>query len=773
MRLRLNWIDQAPRVLLVHPDASTLDSWRGAFLDCAIETTTDAGQLEVNVELHAPDVVIGQWNNTIVERLRTRWPTIRFIHFGGGLSTSVLEAISQGQEIFHVERLEDLESKVFAVAKPRRRSSRRLATNLHVTWPGAPHRFQVADISSEGLSFLTLPGDDLSRLQPGTELGPIEVGHEARIALSHVSARIRRIEVREPAYLIGCEVYRTRQTPQTPLRVISDPALCAGLLHNAVHSGVLFLTEPATGDLVQPIDGALDPDRRELAIELVHHAFKLFDIIDGQFELSGGSYRFRAVVRSEYPLKLTIPTALEETRQRATSRWRPKRHRLGVRLGSPLFPEPLVRNLHDLSVNGLSFDITAQDVFPPGMHFDRIELELGSETVVVQGRVRSLARGPETARCGVELEGLDDTKRSYLADFIVRARYPGVENGRTTTFDELWGFFREAGFLYPEKEAILAPLMPEVRRAFVAINARPNAISSSVAIRQEGTLVGYCAGLQAYRTTWMFHHLAALPGNAAGALLSMGTVEHLMQSVEFEYFRMWFFAEASFPRRIFGSFARKVGDASQSLLRYYAHFHVPVDRRFVSNAKGIETSEATDDELFAIERNFIRTDHPIAVRAEDLTASGLRLDAVSQAYRREGVGRRRHVIAARRGGEVLGVALAELSSPGLNLSEAMSSFRVFVLPVGQVVKADVRRALIDAALALYASAGRVVGRCLIDPNEAKDFEALGIELDKGRSICWTGHRVQLPPFIEHMRNLFTRLAVRRQRIGALKKPDAS
>jgi hypothetical protein len=373
----------------------------------------------------------------------------------------------------------------------------------------------------------------------------------------------------------------------------------------------------------------------------------------------------------------------------------------------------------------------------------------------------------------VKLEGLDDAKRSYLADFIVRARYPCVENGRTTSFDELWQFFRQAGFVYPEKEAVLAPMMASVRAAYESIHARPNPVSTAVAIRQDGALVGYCAGVQAYQTTWMFHHLAALPGNASGSLLSMGTVEHLMQSVEFEYFRMWFFAEASFPRRIFGSFARKVSNADQSLLRYFSHFHVPVDRRFVGAATGIETSEATDDELFVIERFFVRHDHPIALRAEDLTATGLRLDAVRQSYRREGVDRRRHIIAARRDGDVVGFLLAELSSPGLNLSEALSSFRLFVLPAGQRGKADVHRALLDAALGLYRAAGRVVARCLIDPSDAADFEALGIELDKGRSICWTGHRVQLPPFTEHMRNLFARLAVRRQRLGAVKSGSGS
>jgi hypothetical protein len=574
------------------------------------------------------------------------------------------------------------------------------------------------------------------------------------LALAQVEACVRRIEVSDAGYRIGCELRRPRRAPQAHPRIIRDRALCSGLLHSAVTSGTLFLTEPATGQLLLPADGTVDTEQEHMTLDVGDHTFRLFDVLEGSFELSGCAYRCRMAVCGVAPLALKLPPTIDETRQRATLRWRPLGTAVTVLLESPLLAGTIERAVYDLSATGLSFEAFDFDLVPIGMQFDRVELRLGEQTLDVAGRIRSVARGPQGRRCGISFDDLDADKAALLADFIVARTHPGLESGRNLSFDELCQFFRDAAFLTPDKEALLAPMIDQVKAAFVAINARPNAILRTVVIRQEGKLIGHCAGIRAYRSTWMFHHLAALGGRASGTLVSMGAAEYLMQSAEYDYFRMWFFAEAAFPKRMFGGFARKVADDDQSCIRYFSHFHVPVDRRFGGAETGIVASEATDDELAIVERYFIASELPLVVHAEDLTVTGLRMAEVDRAFRAEGVERRRVVIAARKQGVVVGFALAELSSVGLNLSEALSSFRMFVLPEQQP-RRDIHRALLDAVLPVYAAAGRAFARCLIDRGDGKEFEALGIELDRGTSVCWTSARSQLQPFAEHMRRSFS------------------
>lgn len=744
----------APRVLLIATDPRIASQFRNALPGCDVRTLADESHLERVVAEQATEVVVGEWSDALIQRLRASRGTVRFVHFATVLSPAILEAIADGNELFHVDRIEALQTTVLGLARRPRRASRQHVAGVRVTFTGAPGPFSVIDVSLEGFSFEVLGAGDLSGLQPGARLDDLLLRRGDEIVIEGISAQVRRIEVRDGKYRIGCEIRPAeRDRGDGPLRLIHDRAQCAGLLLSALRSSALVLTDPTSGEQIRCTDGLVDPLKGDVTLPGVEHPFQIFDVTEGQFELSGGGYRFQAAVCSDGPLRIKVPAVIEETRRRSTMRWRPLGTPLSISLSSSLSGAPLKQTVHDLSATGLSFYADRHDLLPLGLRFARIELRLGDCVLMLSGQVRHLLRTAGGLRCGIRFDEMNQASRCLLQDALVRGNVPGLENGRTVDFDELWQFFRDTKFLNGAKEALLAPMMEEVRHAHGALAAAPTAIASSVAVRQHLRVVAHSAGLRAYRSTWMFHHLAALEGKRCGPLVSLGAVEWLMQSAEHEHFRLWFYVDAPFPDRMFGGYARKVPDPDQSCLRYFSHFQLPVTRRFGA-AGDLEVSEASDAELAVVERYFIANERPLIVRAEDLLASGLRLEEVERSYREAGVARRRRVLLARRSGVPVGFALAEISSPGLNLSEALSSFRLFVLPAGEARKQSVRRALLDAALATYAESGRPMARCLIDPPEAPDFVALGIELDAGQSACWTSHRSQLRPFADHMRRLF-------------------
>ena len=53
----------------------------------------------------------------------------------------------------------------------------------------------------------------------------------------------------------------------------------------------------------------------------------------------------------------------------------------------------------------------------------------------------------------------------------------------------------------------------------------------------------------------------------------------------------------------------------------------------------------------------------------------------------------------------LGFALVEMSSAGLNLSEALSAFQLFVTDAGHAEDQGVRLALLNAVMPIYRNAG--------------------------------------------------------------------
>ncbi|MGZ7081187.1 MAG: hypothetical protein ACXVJT_17365, partial [Thermoanaerobaculia bacterium] len=146
-----------------------------------------------------------------------------------------------------------------------------------------------------------------------------------------------------------------------------------------------------------------------------------------------------------------------------------------------------------------------------------------------------------------------------------------------------------------------------------------------------------------------------------------------------------------------------------------------------------------------------------------LLRSELDLGDLNGRFAKLGVRRQRRLLLALENDAPIGFALAEVSSPGLNLYEALSSFRIFVLAAGAHVGDEVRASLLSALLPIYRQSGRRLARGIIDPRDADSFRRLGIVLDDKQSMCWTAHRSIHQRFAEHVNRFFERLEARRHR----------
>jgi len=111
----------------------------------------------------------------------------------------------------------------------------------------------------------------------------------------------------------------------------------------------------------------------------------------------------------------------------------------------------------------------------------------------------------------------------------------------------------------------------------------------------------------------------------------------------------------------------------------------------------------------------------------------------------------------------LGFALAELSSPGLNLSEALSAFQIFITDEGNAAQDAVRRALLHTVVPIYRNAGRTSARGLLAPDEVDAYARIGVPVSAEQSMCWTCHRGLYPRFCDHVERLFAALERRGRR----------
>jgi hypothetical protein len=427
-------------------------------------------------------------------------------------------------------------------------------------------------------------------------------------------------------------------------------------------------------------------------------------------------------------------------------------------------PRPLVKPTRDLSTSGFSVEIDAEhDLLPLGMQVSHVSLTLGAEQISARGAVRNLARLPTNGglRVDVEFLDLDESARMRLADFIMQGRFPPVVDGQDLGFDQLWAFLRETRFLFPEKIAGLEPLMKGVRHTLDLLHSHRSRIFKSVVCRDGSRLLGHISGLRAYRDTWMMQHLAALPGRQVGRLLMMGALEYVRQNPDLRYVKAWYFPQSRWPARMFGGFARTIANSELSELRSFLPFTVPVAWP-LPPAPGIEVIEASRGDLPAVESYFVGTERGLLLRADDLLRSAINLSELNSSFRKVGLQRRRRVLLALRRDVPLGFALAEVSSPGLNLSEVLSSFRVFILPNGRDSASEVRSALIIAVLPIYRQAGRLQAVGVMVSEDAAGYAELGIRPAQPW-MCWTFDSRLVPAFCEHVDRMFDAVSARRSR----------
>jgi hypothetical protein len=249
----------------------------------------------------------------------------------------------------------------------------------------------------------------------------------------------------------------------------------------------------------------------------------------------------------------------------------------------------------------------------------------------------------------------------------------------------------------------------------------------------------------------MSQHLAARSGKHIGALLNLGQLEYIIQNTDLQHVKIFFRPDNKWPARVFGGFAGDISDPSVSDLRTFGYVKLPVDQPLPA-APGVEVIEAVQDDLGIVERYFIAKERGLLVQSEDLTRHRLNLASLNGSYRKIGLQRHRRVLLAVSRHEPLGFALVEISSPGLNFSELLSSFQVFLLPDGELRPDEVRKALIAAAVPLYRQAQRPHAVLLVPEAEEPEYARLGVAAAK-RYSAWTFQRAVYQRFGDHVNRL--------------------
>ncbi|MFN7982487.1 MAG: hypothetical protein U0Q11_11560 [Vicinamibacterales bacterium] len=267
-----------------------------------------------------------------------------------------------------------------------------------------------------------------------------------------------------------------------------------------------------------------------------------------------------------------------------------------------------------------------------------------------------------------------------------------------------------------------------------------------------GRPVGYLSAIASHGRTTMFQHLAAVRGAQAGGAMVVELMKVTWAEPQFDYVKFYFLANNPYPSRIYGSFGEAFDDGETCIMRTVAHVVSTVDAPIGAIAPHLQVRDASRSDLQWVEAYIRRHESPLLCLAEDLTADTLCLEDLNRRYGKAGLFRHRRVLIAYRDSDPVGFALADVSSPGLNLSEGLSAFRTVVADHALDLDVEIRAALVQAVQQIYRDAGRRLLLGLVGVDETPAYLRLGFTAP-AESRCILMHRSRFQDFAEHVGRL--------------------
>ncbi len=758
--------NRKPRVLIVHSAphaASELSTALGGDLETLFAVSQEEAWNHLNGRCVELVVAEEKFGVGLLDELSHRAPGVpRAILFAGQDRVPWLEAAAEGHVFAGIP-----EDSPNAIARLRSlvRAQDELRPLLGSTVEAATEDGRAVvtgsllRLGNESITFRVEPGEALEAFLPGRELERVAVRRGREPVLEASGAAIVALR---PDASGGYEVETALAAPPPPQgdEVVRDPLQRASLVGEALRRSRLVVRPACALGAPRVVQGRVEPAADLLLVDPAPDGFAAGMPVRFAFEAGGVHYEFfsalaKAPAAVGNGLSAALPDELRGRRRR-----RPRiplaPGEASAELTTSLRREPVRRAVTDVELEGMGVLAERADLLPVGTRLGGIRVDLADGvTLRATGRITSRAppSGPDggQVRCGVRFDPLALEDRSALAAAILRRTHPGLEVARGLTFDALWCFLRECGFLYPEKEERLRPVLPEIARTLRAALSRPDGPLRTLIFRSEGLLQGHLSALRAYRRTWIVQHLAARkegPGKLEAAkALSVGIMDYLEQLPDAEWLRSWFRPQNRFPARTFGRFARLQFDPHRCDVRTYGYLTAPA-ADFPPPPPDVAVSAATAADWAELRRHLVSSGRIAQLAAEDL-CSAPHLVEIDEEYGAAGLGRRREALVARRGGRMLGFALLEISSIGLNFSELTNAFRLHAVEPDPAATT----ALAIAARRRCAELGRPFAIGLAERPDLAAWGAAGFELAKEYS-CWTLHRSLFRRYADYVERLY-------------------
>lgn len=288
-------------------------------------------------------------------------------------------------------------------------------------------------------------------------------------------------------------------------------------------------------------------------------------------------------------------------------------------------------------------------------------------------------------RCGLAILDMDIHAYSSLTHVLTNALDPHANVSSDINMDALWEFFFETGFIYPKKYRVIHHQRATFKETYKKLYQDNPEVARHFIYQKNGRIYGHISMVRAYERAWMIHHHAAksMENRRTGFMVLKLIMHYLndmhrLPSANMDYTMCYFRPENKFPDRVFGGFARELGDPRGCSLDLFAY--LPYTRLSLCSKlpEGWTLNPASDLDLWEYERVYKDQSDGLLLHALGMVPPTTGHESIETLYKRLHLVRRCQVFSLSCEGELRALLLSNHSDFGFNLSELLNGIKVLV-----------------------------------------------------------------------------------------------
>ncbi len=360
----------------------------------------------------------------------------------------------------------------------------------------------------------------------------------------------------------------------------------------------------------------------------------------------------------------------------------------------PFFDRTIQLKVHDISGSGFSLEEYEHEaVLLPGMIIPQIELQFSDgSTICCMAQVvfsRPHRRTPkgQILRCGLAILDMDIGDHNRLLAILQQVKNANMFLSTRVDLDDLWDFFFETGFVYPQKYGFIEANKEKIKAIYKKLYTETPEIANHFIYQENGRILGHMAMVRYYEKAWLIHHHAAIRSSYnRGGLMVFNQINqyindsHRLYSLHMDYVFCYFRPQNKFPNQVFGGAARHINDWSKCSLDTFAYLHLaPAKINDAGLPLGWHLEKVQKEDLLDLQTYYESESGGLLIKAFDLLPEIQTPGQLAAEYQRLGLIREKHLLALKHEGELNAVILANVSDIGLNMSDLTNSITFFAL----------------------------------------------------------------------------------------------